>query len=164
MEGTPAKAGGSSGTRRAPSGSPAPKTTGNGATPPAGAPRRNGRRRPAPGQLEELSGPVGLTPPSLQVLPPGDEDEGLSGPVELNAPPLQVLTPEYGKPTHLATVRFRIALFSIAILAFVVVAAFVTLWLGGSVDNLTRVLEIIFAPLIALVAAAVAFYYRSNLL
>jgi hypothetical protein len=165
MEQAPAGAGGSSGARRSRTGSPAPKPTGNGATPPAGAPRSNGRRRTAPVQAEgELSGPVQLGTPLLQSLPLEDEEEGLSGPVQLDTPPLQVLPPEYGKAAHLAVVRFRIALFSIAILSFVVVASFVTLWLGQSVDNLTRVLEIIFAPLVALVAAAVAFYYRSNLL
>ena len=78
--------------------------------------------------------------------------------------PGNITDPEYGKPTHLAKVRFRIALCSLALLAFIVVAAFVTLWAGRSIDNLTRLLEIIFAPVIAVVAAAVAFYYRDTTL
>jgi hypothetical protein len=36
------------------------------------------------------------------------------------------------------------------------------LWRGGNVDNLTRLLDIIFAPLVAVVGVAVAFYYRGN--
>jgi hypothetical protein len=52
---------------------------------------------------------------------------------------------------------------SVALLTFVVVASFVTIWLGKPIDDLTRLLEILFAPLVALVAAAVAFYYRSSL-
>jgi len=56
--------------------------------------------------------------------------------------------------------RFWIALIALAILAFVVVASFVTLWLPHpAIDDLTRVLEILFAPLVALVGIAVAFYY-----
>lgn len=57
-------------------------------------------------------------------------------------------------------VRFRLATASIAILAAVVVAAFVIVWRGQNVDRLARVLEILFAPLVAVVGAAVAFYYR----
>ena len=70
--------------------------------------------------------------------------------------------PKEGKPTHLAKSRYVIALCSVALLTFVVVAAFVTIWRGQNIDNLTRVLEIIFAPIVAVVAAAVAFYYHSS--
>jgi hypothetical protein len=58
------------------------------------------------------------------------------------------------------TARFLVALCSLGILMFVVVAAFVTLWNGHTpIDELMRVLEVLFAPLVALVGVAVAFYY-----
>jgi hypothetical protein len=115
----------------------------------------NGRRRTVRVQENgELSEPVQVG---------AENSQGrLSPPVELDSAPPQIASPETGKPIPMATVRFLIALLSIAILAFVVVASFVTIWQGQNIDNLTRLLEIIFAPLIALVAAAVAFYYRSS--
>ncbi len=151
--------------RRRRAASPESEPTRNGATGSAGpSPRKGNSRGPNPGVGGfELGG--------LDAPPPEYEEEGLfesdEAPGQLSAPvneaPGQLIAPKTVKPTHLATVRFRIALFSIAILAFVVVAAFVTLWkTQPSIDNLTRVLEIIFAPLVALVGVAVAFYYRSN--
>lgn len=109
----------------------------------------------------------GLSPPT--VLDTGSSEGKLSGPVILPAvspetAPGNITDPEYGKPTHMAKVRFRIALCSLALLAFIVVAAFATLWSGQNIENLTRLLEIIFAPVVAVVAAAVAFYYRDNAL
>jgi len=50
----------------------------------------------------------------------------------------------------------------VGLLIFVVVASFVSLWHGMKIDDLTRLLEIIFAPLVAVVAVVVAFYYRSS--
>jgi hypothetical protein len=97
-----------------------------------------------------------------RVLGPESPEGELSAPVGLASAPREIAAPEYGKPTHLAKSRFRIALCSIVILAFIVVAAFVTLWTGRSIDGLTRLLEIIFAPVVAIVASAVAFYYRDN--
>lgn len=102
----------------------------------------------------ELSEPVGLASAPREIAAPGESRE-IAALGEITAP-------EYGKPTHLARSRFRIALCSIALLAFVVVAAFVTLWTGGSMENLSRLLEIVFAPIVAVVASAVAFYYRDN--
>ena len=60
--------------------------------------------------------------------------------------------------------RFIIALLSLLILMFVVVMTFVILGWRSSVpvENLMRVLEVLFAPLVALVGVAVAFYYRGN--
>lgn len=116
-----------------------------------------------------LSGPAALDAagtPSGPAALDAEREEAL-GPVRrvdatgLSAPKAGAY-PQYGKRLNLDWIRFLIALLSIAILAFVVVAAFVTLWRGQSIDGLTRLLEIIFAPLIALVAAAVAFYYRSE--
>jgi hypothetical protein len=43
-----------------------------------------------------------------------------------------------------------------------VVGSFVTLWHGQNIEDLTRLLEIIFAPLVAVVGVAVAFYYRGS--
>jgi hypothetical protein len=93
-------------------------------------------------------------------------DEGqeqLSAPIALSRPVLTAGRPGVGKPFNIHAARFRLALCSIALLAFVVVAAFVGLYLRrSSIEDITRLLEIMFAPLVALVAAAVAFYYRSN--
>ncbi len=106
-----------------------------------------------------VSGPVVSGPAVLDA----ESAEGeLSAPVWLGSAPPRIASPEQGKPTHLARSRYHIALCAIALLAFVVVASFVTLWLGRNIDNLTRLLEIIFAPIIAVVAAAVAFYYRGS--
>lgn len=104
------------------------------------------------GQVEGLALPVTQDPGSS----PGD----LSGPVTER--PGKIITPKEGKATHLARSRLVLALCSVALLGFVVVASFVTLWRGGNVDNLTRLLEIIFAPLVAVVGVAVAFYYRGS--
>ncbi|SRR5579871_1780588 len=91
----------------------------------------------------------------------GDEgEEGkLSEIVTLDEPPPEIAPPRESKPTHLATSRYRIALLSIALLSFVVVASFADVLLGKSIEDLTRLLDVIFAPIVALVAAAVAFYY-----
>lgn len=53
---------------------------------------------------------------------------------------------------------------SILTLIFVVVASFYTvIWRSNvPIDNLMRLLEVLFAPLVALVGVAVAFYYRGN--
>jgi hypothetical protein len=150
----PAEADRPQGARRSPARSPEEKSTSNGRS------RGNGRgsRTPARSRV----GPP-ITAPSL-----GDEGE-LPGPgnapaqLEETESPKPLLNPKESKPIDLATVRFRIAVFSMAILAFVVVASFVTLWrTQPSIDNLTRLLEIIFAPLVALAGVAVAFYYRSK--
>jgi hypothetical protein len=46
------------------------------------------------------------------------------------------------------------------ILGLVVIAPFVILWRAkADTDDLTRVLEIIFAPIVALVGVTLAFYY-----
>jgi hypothetical protein len=84
----------------------------------------------------------------------------MSGPV--SEQPGRIVTPKQVRATHLAWSRFTLALCSVAILGFVVVAAFVTLWRGERIDDLTRLLEIIFAPLVAVVGVAVAFYYRGS--
>ena len=78
--------------------------------------------------------------------------------------PCRSAVPSFGRPIHLNTVRFIIALLSLLILMFVVVMTFVILGWRGSVpvENLMRVLEVLFAPLVALVGVAVAFYYRGN--
>jgi len=74
--------------------------------------------------------------------------------------PPRLARPWLGQPIHVNTARFLVALCSLGILMFVVVAAFVTLWNGHTpIDELMRVLEVLFAPLVALVGVAVAFYY-----
>jgi len=108
--------------------------------------------------------------------PPGRPPAGLYKPVEADTDDRGELSPRFqadrelprlydpgvGQRNRTAAHRLGIALFSTSLLAFVVVAAFVTLWKGGNIDNLTRLLDVIFAPLVALVAAAVAFYYRGS--
>lgn len=109
--------------------------------------RSNGQRPAAPAESEEGRGlyqPAELDPES----PVGD----VPGPL---------VSPVVGK-SHLAWARLAIALCSVALLMFVVVAAFATIWKGQNIDNLTRLLEIIFAPIVAVVAAAVAFYYKGS--
>ena len=119
--------------------------------------RSNSQQHPAPaGAGEGLSGFVKLG---------GESAVGeLSEPVRVHGGdrPPKFAPPKEGKPTHLAKSRYVIALCSVALLTFVVVAAFVTIWRGQNIDNLTRVLEIIFAPIVAVVAAAVAFYYHGS--
>src|SRR5690348_11849270 len=62
----------------------------------------------------------------------------------------------FGRTIHVNTARFFIALCALTTLIFVVVASFITLWLGHvRVEDLMRVLEVLFAPLIALVGVAV---------
>jgi len=135
------------------------------AKPSAGA--SNGRGRAATPQLEVeglfepgealFPSAEGLFEPGQEVTPPSP-----LGLVTLSAPPKSLDRPivGQGRKVHMSLARFWIALIALAILAFVVVASFVTLWLPHpAVDNLTRVLEILFAPLVALVGIAVAFYY-----
>lgn len=160
-----AQAGQSSPARRSRARSPGPESTLDTAT--AAKPTRGGansQRRTVPAQPEwQPPEPSGLDGRAIADLPqqrdPGWEERGS---LEENEVPGQLEVPKTGKPIPLATARFIIALLSIAILAFVVVAAFATLWQGQSIDNLSRLLEILFAPLVALVGVAVAFYYRSN--
>jgi apolipoprotein N-acyltransferase len=112
---------------------------------------------------EELSKPIVLGPVPSEINPRESAEGSLSAPIDF---PAGLAPPEIARPdqvvTHLDRSRFQFAMCSVALLAFVVVATFVTIWLGRSIDNLTRVLEIIFAPLVAVVAAAVAFYYRGS--
>jgi len=135
-----------------------PRSRSNGRPPAAAAAAAEGLSEPVVSG-PAVSGPVVSGPAVLDA----ESAEGeLSAPVWLGSAPPRIASPEQGKPTHLARSRYHIALCAIALLAFVVVASFVTLWLGRNIDNLTRLLEIIFAPIIAVVAAAVAFYYRGS--
>ncbi|MGO9188152.1 MAG: hypothetical protein ACLP8X_06770, partial [Streptosporangiaceae bacterium] len=135
-----------------------PRSRSNGRPPAAAAAAAEGLSEPV------VSGPA-VSGPAVSgpaVLDAESAEGELSAPVWLGSAPPRIASPEQGKPTHLARSRYHIALCAIALLAFVVVASFVTLWLGRNIDNLTRLLEIIFAPIIAVVAAAVAFYYRGS--
>jgi hypothetical protein len=134
-----------------------PKSASNGDSP------RSGRKETAEPKTEfEPGGPDG---PPLGLVDygrgEGDEGEELS---ESDVAPQGLLTArQLAKPVHLSTARYRIARAAMAILGLVVIASFVILWRArASVDDLTRVLEIIFAPIVALVGVTLAFYYRSN--
>jgi|SRR5215469_1143630 len=164
MLGEEPTAGPASKARRSRSEGAATKTSVNG-TRSAAQTRTSGRGRAAPHPLEE----EGLFESGGQPFP---AEEGLfelspqvgvrlAGPAS-GAPPPPLAPPKLGRVIHVTWARFWIALCSIIILTFVVVASFVTLWLGSSVESLTRVLEILFAPLVALVGVAVAFYYRGG--
>lgn len=86
-------------------------------------------------------------------------------PAAAGSPPPELIHPKFGRTIHVSTARFIVAMCSIATLIFVVVATFVTLWQGHVlIDELMRVLEVLFAPLVALVGVAVAFYYKGNAL
>ena len=64
------------------------------------------------------------------------------------------------RPVHVTAARYRIARDAMMILGLVVIASFAILWRAkANTDDLTRVLEIIFAPIVALVGATLAFYY-----
>jgi hypothetical protein len=117
-----------------------PGNTSNGQNPPSQAP------------------PGGLYVPAEQAS--GSPAREMSGPTSER--PGKIVTPKQGRATHLAWSRFTLAMCSVAILGFVVVASFLTLWRGQGIDNLTRLLEIIFAPIVAVVGVAVAFYYRGS--
>jgi hypothetical protein len=112
------------------------------------------------GAEPELGQPGGLDGPPLAGPvddQPGDEED--------MAPQGLLEADDISKPVQvpLSTARYRIATAAMAILGFVVIATFVSLWREkASIDDLTRVLEIIFAPIIALVGVALAFYYRST--
>jgi len=140
-----------------------PRSRSNGRPPAAAAAAAEGLSEPVVSG-PAVSGPA-VSGPAVSgpaVLDAESAEGELSAPVWLGSAPPRIASPEQGKPTHLARSRYHIALCAIALLAFVVVASFVTLWLGRNIDNLTRLLEIIFAPIIAVVAAAVAFYYRGS--
>jgi hypothetical protein len=106
--------------------------------------RSNGQQPTAPARAEEE--PLGLIKMA----------ESAEGDV-----PGSLVSPVVGK-SHLAWARLAIALCSVALLVFVVVAAFATIWRGQDIDILTRLLEIIFAPIVVVVGAAVAFYYKGS--
>ena len=104
----------------------------------------------------------------------GDPPEGLvaaPAPTELTRPQPQPAAagrppPPLGRaevvglPIPISWARFLIAFFSLGTLIFVVVATFVTLWQPRvPIDDLMRVLEVLFAPLVALVGVALAFYF-----
>jgi hypothetical protein len=58
------------------------------------------------------------------------------------------------------TLRGRIAAALLGILAFIVVAAFLTIWFDWADDGeLTDLLTLIFAPVLGLVGAVTGFYY-----
>lgn len=114
-------------------------------------------------ELGRPGGPDGPLLDGLVDFRPGAGEE-LSE-VEDVAPQGLLAPDDVGKPVqvHISTARYRIATAAMSILAFVVIATFVSLWRAkASIDDLTRVLEIIFAPIIALAGVALAFYYRST--
>ena len=103
----------------------------------------------------------------------GDSPEGLLAPAQqaqtqqqriaAGSVPPPLARPELGRAAQVLWVRFIIALLSLGTLVFVVVATFLTLWRTHvPIDYLMRVLEVIFAPLVALVGVAVAFYFRGK--
>jgi hypothetical protein len=129
------------------------KPAGNATSPAPPRSRNNGKPQ------EVAAHPEGLSAPFVVDAEPAARE--LSGPVKVGSSPPGIAHPEESNPT-LARSRFALALCSVALLTFVVVASFVSLWQGVKIEDLTRILEILFAPLVAVVAAAVAFYYRGS--
>jgi hypothetical protein len=118
-------------------------------TPPAA----NGQDPPVPSQLEE----------GIFDLLPSEQVKAQQQHTAASRTSAQLGRPKYGRTIHVNTARFLIAVCAIAILMFVVFATFWTLWgTNVPIENLMRVLEVLFAPLIALVGVAVAFYYKGN--
>jgi hypothetical protein len=97
-------------------------------------------------ELGEAEEPAQREKPALQ------EDE--------SPPGLITFTGKLSEPVHPTAARYRIARAAMIILGLVVIASFVILWRANAkTDDLTRVLEIIFAPIVALVGVTLAFYY-----
>lgn len=136
----------------------------------ARSPSATANGHPAPGQVDEGEGFHEAR---------ADSREGFSEPLPAEPLPAELVRtqqqsttagkpPSLGRarvsrPIHVNTARFLIALCALATLIFVVVASFVSLWVFHvAVEDLMRLLEVLFAPLIALVGIAVAFYYRDR--
>jgi hypothetical protein len=126
----------------------------------------NGQGRPATGPLYEGEGifdPRGNSPEGL--FEPLQQVRAQQQPAAAGSTPPPLGHPKFvGRTIHLNTARFIIASGSLVILAFVVIMSFVIVgWRSNvPVDNLMRLLEVLFAPLVALVGIAVAFYYHGN--
>ena len=61
--------------------------------------------------------------------------------------------------------RSSIALLIVGSLAFIVVAAFVTLWTRGkqtSIDDITRLVQALIGPVAGIVGAVTGFYFGAN--
>lgn len=150
---TPRSAAPSPGARTVRRGSVPSKPAGKATTPAPARSRSNGRVQDGQAQPEGLSAPFEVDADHAPV--------ELSGPGPVGTSPPGIAQPEESNPTPPWS-RFWLALCAVGLLTFVVVASFVSLWHGMKIDDLTRLLEIIFAPLVAVVAVVVAFYYRSS--
>jgi hypothetical protein len=80
------------------------------------------------------------------------ESEPASGAALLQAPTI---------PVQREQLRGRIALLLIALLIAMIIISFIMLWIlpADRFDSLTKLLQIIFAPIIGLVGAVTGFYY-----
>jgi hypothetical protein len=112
--------------------------------------------------LKQKTGSNGARLDRLVDYPLDDEDEELS---ELKVPENLLRAADISKSAQmpLSRARYRMAMAAMAILGLVVIGSFALLWRGkASTEDLTRVLEIIFAPIVALVGVSLAFFSRSN--
>ena len=104
-----------------------------------------------PGELTYPSSP-GSVAPELRPAEPGE-----SLPPPAPGLPLPSAIPVEQQREAL---RGRIAAWLLAILGFIVVGSFVSLWFGwGETAALTDLLTLLFAPMIGLVGAVTGFYY-----
>lgn len=108
------------------------------------------KTRPKPGQQG------GPPPLELDEFELGEEEEL----AEQDESPEGLIPAKLSRPVHVTAARYRIARAAMIILGVVVIASFAILWRANAgIDGLTRVLEIIFAPIVALVGVTLAFYY-----
>jgi hypothetical protein len=138
-----------------------PKSAPNGDSPSSALDEETANDSPV-ATLKQKTGPNGTRLAELVEYPLGDEEE-LS---ERKVPQSLLSAADVSKPAQmpLSVARYRMAMTSMSVLGLVVIGSFVLLWRANAkTDDLTRVLEIIFAPIVALVGVSLAFYSKSNL-
>lgn len=137
----------------------------------ARSPSATANGHPAPGQGDEGEGfhearadsPEGFSEPLTAEPLPAELVRTQQQSTTAGRPPPSLGRARVSRPIHVNTARFYIALCALATLMFVVVASFVSLWVFHvAAEDLMRLLEVLFAPLIALVGIAVAFYYSRD--
>ena len=109
-----------------------------------------------------------ITPSPSGDFPSSGRESSLAGePVDLSAeiPPAarrQIPTAPYNPEPERERMRGWIALSLLAMLAVVLLLAFISMWAGMKAEVLQTVLTIIFGPLVTLVSAATGFYYGTR--
>lgn len=113
---------------------------------------------PAGGAPPEAGEPESANPSEPR--PPGGADEPTE--VELGRPTFEAGELRTGTRVDMESVRAQVARALVALLAVVVLFAFLTLWLvtpPPAMGDLEKLLTIVFGPLVALVSGAVGYYF-----